>query len=132
MISQKILRPQRTSQFILQEALYHTQAVKIKAVRVHPHIRLGTHVSTRQDKTPPVLKLLREIDKSRATKAGITHIRIVKPHSPPAPVNPDNATCCSATRLSGAKDYSLDKGFLPLLSRPRDYHTYYSPHSPNQ
>lgn len=102
MISQKILRPQRTSQFILQEALYHTQAVKIKAVRVHPHIRLGTHVSTRQDKTPPVLKLLREIDKSRATKAGIT------------------------------QDYSLDKGFLPLLSRPRDYHTYYSPHSPNQ
>ena len=77
MISQKILPPQRTSQFIIQEALYHTQAVKIKAVRVHPHIRLGTHVPTRQDKTPPVLKLLREIDKSRATKAGITHIRIV-------------------------------------------------------
>ena len=42
MISQKILRPERTSQFILQEALYHTQAVKIKAVRVAHSQQIGS------------------------------------------------------------------------------------------
>ena len=78
MISQKILRPQRTSQFILQEALYHTQAVKIKAVRVQsPHSARNARIQPDRTKRHPYLNILREIDKSRATKAGITHIRIV-------------------------------------------------------